>query len=983
MEAIVINKSPIDSREYSYKILSNSLKLVLISDPECTKAAVSITVAAGSMHDPYDLLGLAHFCEHMLFMGTKSHPAENAFDEFLSKNGGSTNAMTEQCFTHFYFDCTASALNEALELFTSFFIEPLFSESGVSREVQAIDSEFSSIKKSDNDRLHYLIISYLNKKNPINKEGYGTKETLCGPKLRDKVEEFFNKNYSANMMTCVVYSSGKIDEIYKTAKTFLEKIPNKHIDNIEKQLSIYPAVYEENHYGRIFKVVPTKVKRRIVVNWFLPYYGREFKIKPYSYILDLIGHEGPNSLLSYLKKKQLATAVITDCLNEYPSYMNLSVIVKLTSKGESDWETVLEAIFAYIKIAANADLQKYQYILDEIAFMSNLSFAYKAKSHSIDYAQEISHAMHCYPPENLLDNHYLNSTSCYDDIKKFNNYLQASKCDIILLTKRAKSLANLTHKPWGTRYCVQKIPEGLMRKLENPIIPAELGLPPKNDFIPYDALSVGKGLIFKESMTEPQLIRLTEFSELWYMYDSSFKIPKTIITMKLYCGDCGFGNTMEGEIFAALYGEIVIDILSEFLYMGRLANISVVIDFSSKEKCGTFKITAYSFGLVPFLTQLFTKLSQIDIRNHKSEFNKQHEKYLKSLQSFAMSSPDEQMFSHFKSILYTNFYLPEQLIPIAESFTFEKFSNMYAKWLKNLHYTMYIHGTIPESESHEIVKIIDNILFKNITPLQIKDRPDLTMLKIPEKTTYAFIKAAQEEDEENSTVAVFFEGEPKQTLKEIAEMYIFHMYIKERAFNVLRTQEQLGYNVDAVGFTGFDTLAIAFIVESNRFCPEMIITRIDEFIKQLLKEFSELKISDFNGYRESAKTEFLEKETKMKEKARKMGREIFKSEFLYDRKAKMLEELEKTTQENVFKLANNILAVNKKRLELEIVCADKMKENEEMYKQNTKKVKNEINRVRIDNIDDFKSKIASFYQDFNKERYLEFLEKAPTLLKKY
>lgn len=36
---------------------------------------------AGCMSDPWHLQGLAHFLEHMLFLGTKKYPEENAFEK--------------------------------------------------------------------------------------------------------------------------------------------------------------------------------------------------------------------------------------------------------------------------------------------------------------------------------------------------------------------------------------------------------------------------------------------------------------------------------------------------------------------------------------------------------------------------------------------------------------------------------------------------------------------------------------------------------------------------------------------------------------------------------------------------------------------------------------------------------------------------------------------------------------------------------------
>ena len=66
-----ISKSLSDKRLYKGIILENQLKCLLISDPTTDRAAASMTVNTGSMLDPDQLPGLAHFCEHMLFMGSK------------------------------------------------------------------------------------------------------------------------------------------------------------------------------------------------------------------------------------------------------------------------------------------------------------------------------------------------------------------------------------------------------------------------------------------------------------------------------------------------------------------------------------------------------------------------------------------------------------------------------------------------------------------------------------------------------------------------------------------------------------------------------------------------------------------------------------------------------------------------------------------------------------------------------------------------
>ena len=87
-------KSPDDDRDYRHVVLSNGLRALLIHGPGSVSAA-AVSVARGSHHEPDAHLGIAHFVEHMLFIGTDKYPVADEFGEFVLKHGGDTNAYTE------------------------------------------------------------------------------------------------------------------------------------------------------------------------------------------------------------------------------------------------------------------------------------------------------------------------------------------------------------------------------------------------------------------------------------------------------------------------------------------------------------------------------------------------------------------------------------------------------------------------------------------------------------------------------------------------------------------------------------------------------------------------------------------------------------------------------------------------------------------------------------------------------------------------
>lgn len=104
---MVLNKSSVDDREYRIVVLGNQLEVLLVHDAFADKASAAIDVGVGNFNDDNDLPGVAHAVEHLLFMGTKKFPQENAYNQFLASNSGDSNAYTAPTSTNYYFDVSA------------------------------------------------------------------------------------------------------------------------------------------------------------------------------------------------------------------------------------------------------------------------------------------------------------------------------------------------------------------------------------------------------------------------------------------------------------------------------------------------------------------------------------------------------------------------------------------------------------------------------------------------------------------------------------------------------------------------------------------------------------------------------------------------------------------------------------------------------------------------------------------------------------
>lgn len=192
--------------------LDNQLEAILVSDPQIDKSAAALSVKSGSWLDPKEHPGMAHFLEHMLFLGTKKYPEESSYQHFIAKHGGLTNAFTTNDFTSYMFSVNTDAFEEAIDRFAEFFKEPSFNPSGVARELQAIDQEYAKNVENDDFRLLYVTKAFAPTEHPNHDFGMGNSSTLSEV-TRAELIDWYNKHYSANLMKLIVYSPLPLDQL--------------------------------------------------------------------------------------------------------------------------------------------------------------------------------------------------------------------------------------------------------------------------------------------------------------------------------------------------------------------------------------------------------------------------------------------------------------------------------------------------------------------------------------------------------------------------------------------------------------------------------------------------------------------------------------------------------------------------------------------------------------------------------------------------
>ncbi|KAJ9089929.1 metalloprotease [Entomophthora muscae] len=330
-----IMKSASDDREYLGLVLSNKMRVLLVSDPKTGSASAALNVAVGSIADPKSMPGLAHFCEHLLFMGTEKIPKVNAYNEYLGLNGGTSNAGTMYENTNYHLSVNHGSLEGALDRFSQFFISPLFSKEAVAKEANAVNSKYQGEIQSDMWRTDLVQKYTLNQSHPFSHLSTGTYDTLYKiPKSKgidpcQEIIKYYNKYYSANQMQLVVVGRESIEQLKNMTIPKFSNVRNSKIP----RPSIPFSPFSKDDLGVEIDINPVENSQKLLMQFPLPSQAKFYREKPSHLPSFFLSHESTGSIMEYLKEVGWATSISSELSEENIDFSMLDVSVELTTKG--------------------------------------------------------------------------------------------------------------------------------------------------------------------------------------------------------------------------------------------------------------------------------------------------------------------------------------------------------------------------------------------------------------------------------------------------------------------------------------------------------------------------------------------------------------------------------------------------------------------------------------------------------------------------
>ena len=809
-------------RESKTLVLDNGLAVLLIHDPDVHRSAASLSVGTGQLYDPKEKMGLAHYLEHMLFLGTKKYPDVENFKKYLNENSGGSNAYTAKAITNYFFEVSHGAFDGALDRFSQFFKAPLFDKKYSKREVNAVSSEHDKNMRSDGWRSNYVQDLTAEEGHPVRNFGTGNKETLAGDN-RSALLDFYKKYYIASNMKLAMLSNQSLTEQSALARNYFGGIPDRPFT-----LPVIDPDYRKplKDKYRLLKIKAIKDIRSLSVEFPTIFLKDHQESKPATIVSTLLGHEGKGSLLSKLKEEGLVLSLSAGGGYSHPNINAFSVTVSLTQKGLREYQRVLELLFAYIQMIRDEGIQKYTY--DEESMMSEIDFKWKDPEEGAGFVSGRSALMHDYKLDDVETLPFL--LRKYDPVaaKALLDTLVPENSLVILMANTLET--DRIEKFYGTEYSLTQIDGDSFDRLRNPPKVEGIAYPAKNEFIPY-------GLTLTDE--EPHLVWNDEMGKVWFKFDNRFKQPKTFLKLRIETP--GVYDTVEHTMLAKLYTAAVNEGLNELVYPIQLAGLSYSLGLEKKGV--NLGIGGYSERISDLLRLVSRSLLEVNVEQEKFENLK--EAMVRGLQNNKLGKAYARGGYYSRLLWLVEQYNEDEKLEALRPITLDQVK----AFAKTLYHRVYItgmaHGNWSDDKVRESIHtLLDGIKSKPL-PEEERFTQGVEVLTAGEDIVFS----RQAKDNNNALIYGLQIGPHSMDLQ--AHSSLIASIIESDFYTQMRTNQQLGYIVASFKQRIEDRLFIKFIIQSAEYGPFELKRRVEAWLADTKKLLANLADEEFERHRDA------------------------------------------------------------------------------------------------------------------------------------
>ncbi|MBR7887818.1 insulinase family protein [Marinomonas sp. A79] len=895
----IFNKSLTDKNNYHHLVLENGLRVLLINDPQAERFAASLSVNVGNFQDPPEQQGLAHFLEHMLFLGTEKYPEAGDYQGFINTNGGSHNAYTSTNTTNFYFDIKPSAFEGALDRFSQFFISPLFSESLTQREKNAVDAEYKAKLKDEGRRNGQALKTLINPEHPYSDFTVGNLDTLKdrpNSPLREQLLNMYNAYYHSSNMALVLVANMPYQKMANLAKRYFVEIPQKE----PKKAADFPALLTD-------KQPQLQFMRPLVDGHTLKFYyqidaqEQNYKTQPTRYLSHILGNENKGSLYASLKSDGFINGLSAGLTADYGNNALFVITIRLTNEGMDNINVVAKRFFATLSLLQSTPINPMY--LEEGLQLSQLMFNHQNYVNPQDLARSLSAKMLTIPYVDILSCFRLDTMADTQQVRRLLQQLTPENLLVQVISKKdmpenwASSALNWQTEKWyHSQYSNHFFSADFLNEIQTSVQSTHVSLPEKNRFIPTSLA------LIDEHQDTPSIVFEKDGFVYWNKSDAEFGKPTAMTFLALRYDHAA--DTERNTLLNRLWTRLFNDSVSESTYAPYVAGLGYSLYPHSNGL--TLRTSGYSDKQNTYNAWLIDQLFLF--RPNLARFEQAKIQLSKDLSNQKSRQAYHNASSALTMLITKNSFTIEQLEATLPSLTFDDLQGYIKAARQQFSVVGYSTGNITKEQTQAFAdsvyqRFVGRLIAKD--PIKIETKPLTTQTK----HHYQF------ESTSDDSVVLYALLDTSSQIKsnavtEKAYFAILTKLIGSRFYQSLRTQQQLGYIVGVQNLSTRNTPILGLLVQSPNKSTRTIINAMEAFLEEQKKWLPTVPQDTFDDIKHSLLNELSMKAKNLSDNALEEWHQIAKTEPDFDAREEWIKEVGNIKRKDFIAFISHKLALN-------------------------------------------------------------------------
>lgn len=868
-----------DTNEYLNFELSNGLKVLVISDTHAEKAAASMNIHAGSYHEPDAFPGLAHFLEHLLFLGTERFPEPDAYQNFISQHGGSHNAFTSARDTNYFFDVQPNHLDASLERLAQFFIAPLLSPDYLEREVNAVHSEWSGTLQDDGRLRLTALRQAFNPDHPASRFSAGNKESLdiSNPTLRQALLDFYNTYYTTDRMTLVVLGKESTQQL----KTMVEA----HFSEINKNEAVsdpvWPTLFKADQLPAQVDYLPLRQQRQLQLLFPITDQTANYRKKADRYLGGLIGHEGEGSLLAVLKEHNWATSLSAGTQMNTGSEALFSIAIELTPAGDAHRDKILALVFNHLALIKQQGVDAWRY--QEDAQLAANAFRFIETSKAGSLVTHLAMNLATYPVQDVLRAPYAFDEFNPELIHSLLNQLTPERLLVVRTSPEVK--ANQTGQWLPAKFSLTK----LKLDLNTVQLTASTQLPKANNYLPTN-LALKEG----QSVEQPQALIKEQGMEVWQGLDTSFEVPRAQLFISLQ--NPQVANNLDQRLLARLTASWLNDQLNTSAYPAYLAGLSYNVYPHARGI--TLALGGFNSEQPRLVEQMLQELqaAQVD----EQQFARLQQRLKQNLQNQQKDRLVQQLIHQlYKDAIAPSSWSVEEQLATLDKLTTAELSHFISNFTQQLYVQIMAWGNSSADETLALARQVKQQLNPKLTAAEV----DLLHTKqIPAGQWYKQLHL----DHNDQALLFYVQGKDTSLIEE-ANLRLLAQLQSAAFFHDLRTQQQLGYAVFSNALPLLQQPGIFYYVQAPNHQPDYLAAAIEQFLLADKQRLEQLSSADFEQNKRSLINNLLQEDRRLGERSERLWREVGSQRQNFAHREQLAATLEPLSQQAFLKFYESLM----------------------------------------------------------------------------